>query len=194
MLRNNPGHVKDSVNEATEVLSGMLNTLKCLLESGVETQKKLESHLKKDGYHPETALCVFGRYPKKADEGEKRVATSPPEDRLPKKGKSGTSPSYAVATRGQTQRRDGEWQLVENKKMKKKEKKKKEVTVPSAQEPKAKGKTPRRSSLHPKNQEGGDPSGPEEGWRRLGLGKGFRSGGRGKGQLEVFGLEEDPRS
>ena len=31
MLRNNPGHVKDSVNEATEVLSGMLNTHKCLL-------------------------------------------------------------------------------------------------------------------------------------------------------------------
>ena len=26
MLRNKPGHVKDSVNEATEVLSGMLNT------------------------------------------------------------------------------------------------------------------------------------------------------------------------
>ena len=44
MLRNNPGFVKDSVNEATEVLSGMLNTQKCLLESGVEIQKKLESH------------------------------------------------------------------------------------------------------------------------------------------------------
>ena len=41
MLRNNPGHVKDSVNEASEVLSGMLNTHKCLLESGVEIQKKL---------------------------------------------------------------------------------------------------------------------------------------------------------
>ena len=44
MLRNNPGHVKESVNEATEVLSGMLNTHKCLLESGVELQKRLESH------------------------------------------------------------------------------------------------------------------------------------------------------
>ena len=40
MLRNNPGHVKDSVNEATEVLSGMLNTHKCLLESRVEIQKR----------------------------------------------------------------------------------------------------------------------------------------------------------
>ena len=44
MLRNNPGDVKDNVNEASEVLSGMLNTHKCLLESGVEIQKKLESH------------------------------------------------------------------------------------------------------------------------------------------------------
>ena len=44
MLRNNPGFVKDSVNEATEVLRGMLNTHKCLLESGMEIQKRLESH------------------------------------------------------------------------------------------------------------------------------------------------------
>ena len=44
MLRNNPGHVKDSVNEASEVLSGMLNTHKYLPESGVKIQKKLESH------------------------------------------------------------------------------------------------------------------------------------------------------
>ena len=44
MLRNNPGFVKDSVNEATEVLSDMLNTHKCLLESGMEIQKRLELH------------------------------------------------------------------------------------------------------------------------------------------------------
>ena len=40
MLRNNPGHVIDSVKEATEMLSGMLNTHMCLLEN----QKRLESH------------------------------------------------------------------------------------------------------------------------------------------------------
>ena len=44
MLRNNPGIVKDSVNEAAEVLGGMLNTHRCLLESGVELQKRLETH------------------------------------------------------------------------------------------------------------------------------------------------------
>ena len=44
MLRNNPRYVTDSVNEATEVLSGMLNTHKCLLESRVEFEKRLEFH------------------------------------------------------------------------------------------------------------------------------------------------------
>ena len=44
MPRNIPRHVKDSVNEAKEVLSGMLNTHECLPESRVEIQKKLESH------------------------------------------------------------------------------------------------------------------------------------------------------
>ena len=36
MLRDNLRHVTNSVNEATKVLSGMLNTHNCLLESGVE--------------------------------------------------------------------------------------------------------------------------------------------------------------
>ena len=103
MLRNNPGHVKDSVNEATEVLSG------------VEIQKKLESHpaSKKMGIFRRPRSSSLGDTPKNMTKGEKRVAPSPPEDRLPKKGKGGTSPSYAVATRGQTPQKDGEWQLVE---------------------------------------------------------------------------------
>ena len=45
MLRNNPRDVKDSVKEASEVLSGMLNTHKCLLESGVEIQKNLKEEM-----------------------------------------------------------------------------------------------------------------------------------------------------
>ena len=79
----------------------------------------------------------LGDTPKKLTKGERRVPPSPPEERLPKKGKGGTSPSYAAATRGQTPQEDGVWQLVE--------KKKKEVPVPSAQKPKAKGKLPRLS-------------------------------------------------
>ena len=69
MLRNNPRQITDSVNEANEVLSGMLNTRKCLPENGVEIQKRLDSPLllEKGGYLSQTALCVPGRYPKKDD-------------------------------------------------------------------------------------------------------------------------------
>ena len=97
MLRNNPGFVKDSVNEATEVLSGMLSTHKCLLESGVEIQKKLESHpaLKKMGIFRRLCPATLGDTPKKLTKGEK----NPPP---PKKEKGGTSPSYAAVTGGQT--------------------------------------------------------------------------------------------
>ena len=146
MLRNNPRHVKDSVNEATGVMSGMLNTQKSLLESGVEIQKKLESHpaTKKMSIFRKLHSASLGDTSRKLTKKEKRVAPSPPKDRLPKKGKGGTLPSYAAAARGQTPQKDGEWQLVQ-KKEKKKKKKKKEVSVPSAQEPKAKGKLPRRS-------------------------------------------------
>ena len=117
MLRNNPGFVKDSVNEATEVLSGMLNTHKCVLESGVEIQKKLESHpaSKRMVIFRRPRFASLGDIPKKTKKGEKRVAPFPLEDRLPKKGKGGTSPTNVAATRGQTPQKDGEWQLVEKK-------------------------------------------------------------------------------
>ena len=123
MLRNSPGHVKDSVNEASEVLSGMLNTHKCVLESGVEIQKKLESRpaSKKMGIFRRLRSASLGDTPKKLTKGEKRVAPSPPEDWLPKKGKVGIWPSYAAAIRGQTPKKDGEWQMVEKKKKKQKE-------------------------------------------------------------------------
>ena len=118
MLKNNPGHVKESVKEASEVLSGMLNTHKCLLDSGMEIQKKLESYpaSKKMGIFRRLRSASLGDTPKKLTKGEKRVAPSPPEDRLPKKGKGGILPSHAAATRGQTPKKDGEWQLLENKK------------------------------------------------------------------------------
>ena len=47
----------------------------------------------------------------------------PPEDRVPKKGKGGTSPAYASTTGGKTPQKDGEWRLVEKKKKKKRKKK-----------------------------------------------------------------------
>ena len=73
MLRNNPAHVKDSVNVATEVLSGMLNTHKCLLESGVEIQKRLETHpaSKKVGIFRRPRSASLGDTPKKLTKGKK---------------------------------------------------------------------------------------------------------------------------
>ena len=84
MLRNNPGHVKDSVKKATEVWSVMLNTHKWLLESGVEIQKKLESRaaLKKMGIFLRPRSASLGDTPKKLTKWEKRVASSLLEDRI----------------------------------------------------------------------------------------------------------------
>ena len=126
MLRNNPGHVKDSVNEATEVLNGMRNTHTCLLESGVQFQKRLESQPASNrmGIFRRLRSASLGVTPKKLTKGEKRVAPSPPEDRIPKKGKGSSSPTYAAVTRGQIPQKDGEWQLVEKKKKRRKRRKK----------------------------------------------------------------------
>ena len=71
MLRNNPRHVTDSVNKATGVLGGMLNTHKCLLESKVEFQKRMESHLasKRMGVFRRPPSTSLGASPKKLSRG-----------------------------------------------------------------------------------------------------------------------------
>ena len=56
MLRNNPGDVKDSVNEASEVLSGMLNTHKCLLESNGRWWRRKR---RKKRLEEESGSCVL---------------------------------------------------------------------------------------------------------------------------------------
>ena len=68
------GHVKDSINESREVLSGMLNTHKYLLESGVEIQKRLESHpaSKQMGIFRRPRSASLGDTPKKLTKGKKR--------------------------------------------------------------------------------------------------------------------------
>ena len=80
MLRNNPGFVKDSVNKATEVLSGTLNTHKCLLESGVEMQKRLESHpaSKRMAIFRRLRSASLGDTLQNLTKGEKRVCAFSP--------------------------------------------------------------------------------------------------------------------
>ena len=96
----------------------MLNTHKCLLESGVEIQKRLESHpaSKRIGLFRRPHSASQRDTPKKLTKGQKRVGPCPPESQ--RKGKGSTSPSYVAVTRGQTPRKDREWQLVQEKKKK----------------------------------------------------------------------------
>ena len=42
--QNTPTTVKASVGEAAEVLGSLFNTHECLMKSGVEIQKRLETH------------------------------------------------------------------------------------------------------------------------------------------------------
>ena len=66
------GHVKDSVNEAAEVLSGIFNTHKCFLESGVEIQKRLEFYpaSKRMGIYRRPRSASLEDTPKKTTKGE----------------------------------------------------------------------------------------------------------------------------
>ena len=125
MLRNNPRHVTESVNEATEVLGGMLNTHKCLLESGEKIffffWKKMESHpaMKKLGNFQRPRSASLGDTPKNPAKGEKRSSPSPPLKETAKRGKRGSSPSYAQVATSQPPNEQGDWHVVTKKKKKK---------------------------------------------------------------------------
>ena len=124
MLKNNPAPVKSSVGEAAEVLGSLLNTHKCLVESGMEIQKRLDSKpaARKILAPQRPRSASLGDTPKQPPRGAKRQASSTPEDRTSKKGKGGTpSPSYAEATKSQPPEKEGDWQLADNRRKKKRE-------------------------------------------------------------------------
>ena len=83
MLKNNPASVKTSVREAAEVLGSLLNTHKCLVESGMEIQKKLDSLLtiKETIGSQRPHSASLGDMSKQQLRGEKRQASYTPEDR-----------------------------------------------------------------------------------------------------------------
>ena len=102
MLKNNPAPVKSSVGAAVQVLGSLLNTHKCLVESWTEIQKQLDSlpTIRKAFGLQMPRSASLGDTPKLQLRGKKRQASSTPEDRTSKKGKSGTPPSsYAEAGR-----------------------------------------------------------------------------------------------
>ena len=102
MLRNNPRHVTDSVNEATEAM-------------------------KKLGIFQRPRSASLGDTPKNQVKGAKRPAPSTPLEKTPKRGKGGSSPSYAEMATSQPPNKEGDWHVVTKKRQKKdvKEKKKK---------------------------------------------------------------------
>ena len=119
MLKNNLRHVIGSVNEATEVLGGMLNTHKCLLESWVEMQKRLESRHEKDGDLRDHVLRLWEIF-QKIRLRVKKGNLSLTQEKTPKKGKGGPPPSYAQVAKSQAPTEEGDWQVVTRKSQQKK--------------------------------------------------------------------------
>ena len=128
MLRNNPRHVTESINKATEVLGRMLNTHKCLLASGVKIPKKMASHpaMKKLRICQRPRSASLGNTPKNEARGEKRSAPSPPVEKTPKRGKGGSTPSYAQVATTQLPKKEGTgtWSRRNEKKGKEKKRRK----------------------------------------------------------------------
>ena len=100
----------------------MLNTHKCLLESGVKIQKKMESRpaMKKLGISQRPRSASLGDTPKKQAQGEKSSAPSPPLEKTSKRGKGGSSPSYAEVATSQPPNKEGDWHVVTKKRKRKK--------------------------------------------------------------------------
>ena len=88
--------------------------------------------------------------------GQKRSAPSTPLEKTPKRGKGGSSPSYAQVATSQPPNKEGDWHVVtkkrKEKKKKRKEKKEKRAEDPAQKAqgttatPKSKLSTPARSS------------------------------------------------
>ena len=79
MRQNTPTTVRTSVGEAAEVLGSFLNTHECLMKSGLEIQKRLESHsaTKKMRIFQRPRSASLGDTSKSQAKGEKREAPSP---------------------------------------------------------------------------------------------------------------------
>ena len=100
----------------------------------------------------ESSVMSLEDTPKNQAKGEKRSAPSPPLEKTSKRGKGGSSPSYAEVATSQPPNKEGDWHVVMKKiKKKKKEKKEKRAEDPAQKAqgttatPKSKRSTPARS-------------------------------------------------
>ena len=101
--------VKWSVRETAEVLGSLLNTHKCLMQSGAEIQKRLKFHptSRKMEIFRRPSSVSLGNTPETQFRGKNREAPFSPGERIAKKGKGSTSASYSEATRSQTPKEVG---------------------------------------------------------------------------------------
>ena len=107
MRQITPTTVKTRVGEAVKVLGRLLNTHECLMKSGLEIQKRLESHpaTKKMRIFQRPRSASLGDTPKSQAKGKKRA--TPPLEKTPKRGKGGPSPPYAQLTKSQAPNKEG---------------------------------------------------------------------------------------
>ena len=132
---------------ASSGAEGWKDVLQCLLESGVTIQKKMESHpaMKKLEIFQRSRSASLGDTPKNQVKGEKRSAPSPPMEKTPKRGKGGSSPSYAEVATSQPPNKEGDWQVVTKKRKKKRKRRKKGEKGGTTARPKLKRSMPARS-------------------------------------------------
>ena len=126
MCQKTPITVKTIVGEAAKFLDSLFNNHECLMQSGVEIQKRLEPHsaTTKMGIFRNPRSASVGDTPETKSKGEKREAHSPPEERMAKKERAVHRLCIPEATRSQASKEIGEWQLVEEEKRKKRNRKK----------------------------------------------------------------------
>ena len=94
MRQNTLTTVKTSVGEATKVLGILLNTHECLMKSGLEIQKRLESlpATKKMRIFQRLRSASLGDTTKSQAKGEKRAAPSPLSKKLLRGGRAARHP------------------------------------------------------------------------------------------------------
>ena len=149
MRQNTPTTVKTSVGKAAEVLGSLLNTHECLMKSGLEIQKRLESHpaTKKIRIFQRPHSASLEDTPKSQAKGEKRDAAYPLRKKLLRGGRAARHPRIpkCLRARPQIKKRTGKWSQSVAKKIKKKLEKKAKDPVQKAQRTVAKLK-PKSSS------------------------------------------------
>ena len=109
MRKNIPTTVETDVGEADEVLDSLFNTHKCLLNSGVESQKKLESH-------PATKKMGIFRGPRSASLGDtqkskRRVKEGQPPRPSRKNSQEGEG-HLRMPRWPRAPNKEGDWQVV----------------------------------------------------------------------------------